>query len=119
MIRKKVPLTEQGHANAVRAPIFALLSAEAVSQVGNMMTVTAGPWFVQERTPPQMLGRTFGTLTALVYVGIPIGSVPAGVLVRAVGLVPTIAGMGANYLAVTLGMFFNPALKRMDAGRGL
>jgi hypothetical protein len=36
-----------------------------------------------------------------------------------VGLVSTIAGIGAIYPAVTLGMFFNPALKKVDAGRSL
>jgi hypothetical protein len=35
-------------------------------------------------------------------------------VVQQVGLVPTILGMGAIYLAVTLGMFFNPALRQMD-----
>ena len=35
-------------------------------------------------------------------------------MVQQVGLVPTILGMGAIYLAVTLGMFFNPALRQMD-----
>ena len=72
---------------------------------------------IQEKTPPQMLGRTFGTITALAYVGIPIGSVLAGVVVEGVGLVPTILGMGAIYLAVTVGMFFNLALRQMDAGK--
>ena len=71
---------------------------------------------IQERTPPQMLGRTFGTITALAYVGIPIGSILAGVFVEEVGLVPTILGMGAIYLVVTVSMFFNPALKQMDVG---
>ncbi len=42
---------------------------------------------------------------------------PLGV-VEGVGLVPTIVGMGAIYSVVTLGMFFNPALKQMAAGRG-
>jgi predicted MFS family arabinose efflux permease len=72
---------------------------------------------IQEKTPPEMLGRTFGTITALEYVGIPIGSILAGVVVEEVGLVPTILGMGAIYLAVTIGMFFNPALRQMDAGK--
>jgi hypothetical protein len=39
--------------------------------------------------------------------------------VQGVGPVPTIVGMGAIYLAVTLVMFFNPAPKQRDAGRGL
>ncbi len=43
-------MTEQGPAIADRAPIFALFSAEAVSQVGNTMTIVAGPWFVFQTT---------------------------------------------------------------------
>jgi hypothetical protein len=71
----------------------------------------------QENTPPQMLGRVFGALTALAQAGIPLGAVLAGFVVEGVGLVPTIVGMNAIYLAVTLGMFFNPAERRMDTGK--
>jgi hypothetical protein len=71
---------------------------------------------VQEKTPPQMLGRTFGTLTALAYAVMPLGLILPGVVVEGVGLVPTIIGMGAIYVAVTVSMFFNPALRQMDAG---
>ena len=39
--------------------------------------------------------------------------------VQGVWPVPTIVGMGAIYLALTLGMFFNPVPKQRDAGRGL
>ena len=70
---------------------------------------------IQERTP-ERLGRTFDTVTALAYVGIPIGSILAGVFVEEVGLIPTILGMGAIYSVVTLSMFFNPVLRQMDAG---
>jgi hypothetical protein len=38
-------------------------------------------------------------------------------VVEGLGLIPTILGMGAVYLAVTLGMFLNPALRQMDAGK--
>ena len=72
---------------------------------------------IQEHTPPQLLGRVFGALTALAQAGIPIGAVLAGVVVQQVGLVPTILGMGAIYLAVTLGMSFNQSLRQMDTGR--
>ncbi|MEO8608756.1 MAG: MFS transporter [Chloroflexota bacterium] len=33
-----------------RAPIYALLTANAISQVGNMMTAVAIPWFVLQTT---------------------------------------------------------------------
>jgi predicted MFS family arabinose efflux permease len=69
---------------------------------------------IQEKTPPQMYGRVFGTLNALAQAGIPLGAALAGFVVEGVGLVPTILGMGAIYLAVTVGMFFNPALRQMD-----
>jgi len=40
-------------------------------------------------------------------------------VVQGVGPVPTIVGMGAIYLALTLGMFFDPAPKRSTPGRRL
>jgi hypothetical protein len=64
-----------------------------------------------------VLGRVFGALTALAQAGIPIGSVLAGVVVQAAGLVPTIVGMGALYLLVPLSMVFNRSLRQMDAAR--
>ena len=45
-----MPVTEQGPAIADRTAVFALLSADSVSRVGNVMTVTARPWFVLETT---------------------------------------------------------------------
>jgi MFS family permease len=35
---------------ADRRPVSALLTAEGISQVGNMMTIVAGPWFVLQTT---------------------------------------------------------------------
>jgi MFS family permease len=37
-------------APADRRPVYALLTAEGISQVGNMMTIVAGPWFVLQTT---------------------------------------------------------------------
>ncbi|MDQ3864654.1 MAG: MFS transporter [Actinomycetota bacterium] len=72
---------------------------------------------IQENTPPQLLGRIFGAVNALAMAGIPLGAALAGFVVEGAGLVPTIVSMGAIYLIVTVGMFFNPALRHMDAGR--
>lgn len=68
----------------------------------------------QENTPQDMLGRVFGALTAIAQAAIPIGAVVAGVAVQGAGLIPTIVGMGIIYVAVMIGMFFNPALRGMD-----
>jgi predicted MFS family arabinose efflux permease len=48
----------------------------------------------QQNTPPQLLGRVFGALTAIAQAAIPIGAVVAGVVVQRAGLIPTILGMG-------------------------
>jgi predicted MFS family arabinose efflux permease len=102
---------------AATPPLGVVVAAAALA---GLIAGAINPLFetvIQEKTPPEMLGRTFGTLTALAYAGIPIGSILAGVFVEGMGLVPTILGMGAIYLAVTVGMFFNPALRQMDAGK--
>jgi hypothetical protein len=44
----------------------------------------------------------------------PIGAARVGVVVQRAGLVPTVLGMGAISLLVTLGMFFNRSLRQMD-----
>jgi hypothetical protein len=133
--RAATPPARQAPVVADQTGIFSLLAAEGVSQVGNMMTIVAGPWFVlettasaartgivsgplvifgtlamtpplgilvpagflgllfgpinppavpviQEHTPPQMLGRVFGALTAWAQAGIPVGAVLAGLAVQ-------------------------------------
>jgi MFS family permease len=71
----------------------------------------------QQNTPTHLLGRVFGALTTIAQAAIPIGAVVAGVAVQQAGLIPTIVGMGVVYVVVTIGMFFNPALRGMDVRR--
>jgi MFS family permease len=42
--------TDVAQAPANRRPVYTLLTAEGISQVGNMMTIVAGPWFVLQTT---------------------------------------------------------------------
>ena len=49
--------------------------------------------------------------------GILIGAVRVGEVVQRAGLVPTILGMGAIYLLVTLGMFYYEPAARARTGR--
>jgi predicted MFS family arabinose efflux permease len=102
---------------AATPPLAVVVTAGAL---GGLFAGPINPIYetvIQENTAPQMLGRVFGTLNALAQAGIPVGAALAGFVVEGVGLVPTILGMGAIYLAVTVGMFFNPALRQMDAGK--
>jgi MFS family permease len=78
---------------------------------------TVNPIFAtvtQENTPPHLLGRVFGVLTAIAQAAFPIGAVVVGVAVQGAGLIPTIVGMGVVYVLVMIAMFFNPALRGMD-----
>lgn len=69
----------------------------------------------QERTPSEIRGRVLGTINALFFAAIPLGMALGGFVVEGVGLKPTLIGMGLVYLALKSGMFFNPALREMDA----
>lgn len=53
-------------------------------------------------------------VTAIAQAAFPIGAVIVGLAVQQAGLIPTIVGMGAVYVVVTISMFFNPALRGMD-----
>jgi MFS family permease len=70
---------------------------------------------IQQQAPPHMLGRVFGTITAMAYAGIPLGAILAGVLIEQIGLIQTIVGMGALYLLVTGSAWFLPVLRGIDA----
>ena len=69
---------------------------------------------IQSNTPAAMLGRVFGTASALAQAGIPAGAALAGVVVQRAGLISTIVGMGSIYVALMLTMFLRPALRGMD-----
>ena len=113
----------------VSAPllIYATLAAtpplHVVAAAGALGGVIGGPinplyaTVIQEHAPPEMLGRVFGVLTALAMAGIPFGTALGGFMVEWVGVRATLLAMGACYLSVTLGMFFNPSLRGMDAKR--
>lgn len=69
---------------------------------------------IQERLPAEMRARVFGTISASILMGIPLGTFLSGFVVTWVGLQATLLIMGALYLAATLSLLVNPALKRME-----
>jgi len=69
---------------------------------------------LQQRTPPQMLGRVLGAGVSLSMVAVPIGMVLCGYALEIAGLRPTLAGISACYLAVGLISFLSPALRELD-----
>jgi MFS family permease len=69
---------------------------------------------LQERTPPQMLGRVLGAGVSLSMVAVPLGMVLCGYALEISGLRLTLAGISACYLAVGLISFLSPALRELD-----
>jgi len=73
---------------------------------------------LQERTPPQMLGRVLGAGVSLSMVAVPMGMVLCGYALEIVGLRLTLAGISVSYLAVGLLSFLTPALRELDKPHG-
>ncbi len=66
-----------------------------------------------ERIPADMRARVFGVMTAGVFLGMPLGGM-SGVLLERIGLTPTLVLVGVLYVATTLSLLFNPAVREMD-----
>jgi MFS family permease len=73
-----------------------------------------GDTVLQERTPPKMRARVFGTFSALIMVAVPLGTFVSGFVATWLGLPLTMMIMGALSLLSTLSLLFNPALKEMS-----
>jgi MFS family permease len=100
---------------SAQVPLFVVILA---ALIGGLAAGPVNPIIltvVQENTPPHLMGRVFGAATAFAQAGIPFGAVLAGLAIESAGLIPIIAVGGAVYLLVLGLMFFNPALRRMDA----
>ncbi|HEU5381844.1 MAG TPA: MFS transporter [Ktedonobacteraceae bacterium] len=69
---------------------------------------------VQERLPAEMRARVFGTISASILMGIPLGTFLSGYMVTWFGLQSTLLVMGILYLATTLSLLVNPALRKME-----
>jgi predicted MFS family arabinose efflux permease len=75
-------VARQQRATRDRRPILALLGANAVSQVGNSMTIMAGAWFVLETTGS---AAKVGFVSAALGVGAVVPAVLGGPLVDRLG----------------------------------
>jgi len=89
-------------AMAAGVPVPVLLAVLAVAGLAagsiNPLITTV----LYERVPRQLRARVLGAMTTGVSLGLPLGSLGAGVAVTAAGLVPVLLGVGAVYALVTL-----------------
>ncbi len=67
-----------------------------------------------ERVPIEMRARVFGTVTAGVFVGMPLGAIISGYFVTWIGIRYSLLVFGACYLIATLSLLVNPALREME-----
>lgn len=68
----------------------------------------------QERIPPAMSGRVFGTILAASNAAAPLGIIVAGYLADAVGLRPMLAGVAALMGLVAVAVLMTPTFREMD-----
>ncbi len=68
----------------------------------------------QERVPAPLRGRVFGSLSAGVLTGAPLGVLVAGVSIERIGMTTTLVTIAVFYLIVTVATAFNPATRLME-----
>jgi MFS family permease len=71
----------------------------------------------QERVPPELRGRVFGTVLSLVLVASPVGLLVGGLVAEVGGLEAGFALAFVLYSAITLAAALNPVLREMDLRR--
>ncbi len=112
---------------AIGAAIAALAALPPVPvMVGAMLLggLIAGPngplvsTVLQERTPPELRGRVFGTTTAVGFAAAPLGVLVAGYLVQAIGVQATLVGITTIFLGVAVALALDRGLRELDAPGG-
>jgi MFS family permease len=68
---------------------------------------------MQERIPATMRAKVFGSMSAGVLAGIPLGTFAGGYIAAWIGIRTTLILMGAIYLVTTGALLVNPAMKKM------
>jgi MFS family permease len=89
----------------------------AISTVGGVAGGVLNPIIgavAYERIPARLQARVLGTVKASAWLGIPFGSLLAGLLAESAGLTTTIAIAGVSYLVVTLMPFIFPAWRGLQ-----
>ncbi len=101
--------------------LLALMPPLGVLLLGTLIfSIGAGPLnpiigaVEYERIPADMRGRVFGVVTAVAWLAMPIGMLLGGVLIEKFGVQLLLIILGICYLATTLTMLVNPAIREMD-----
>jgi MFS family permease len=96
-------------------PLFPIMIAANVA-----IGIVAGPLnpmirtLLQERTPPELLARVFGTVVALAVLATPAGVLLAGYLIESIGVQNTIIAIAVGSVVVGGSLFFSRPLRTME-----
>ncbi|WP_256041491.1 MFS transporter [Cryobacterium sp. SO1] len=103
-------------AMAAAVPVPVLLAVLAVAGLAagsiNPLITTV----LYERVPRQLRARVLGAMTTGVSLGLPLGSLGAGVAVTAAGLAPVLLAVGAVYALVTLAPLMGGSWRNLEPG---
>jgi MFS family permease len=69
---------------------------------------------LQERTPPELRGRVFGTVIATALIAAPAGLLLAGLALETIGIRAVFGIMAGAFTLVTLVFFVQPSLRNME-----
>jgi hypothetical protein len=69
---------------------------------------------MQERTPPELLARLFGSLVALAMLDVPLGVLLAGYALELIGMQATLIIIAAGSVVVGVALFFNRSLHSIE-----
>lgn len=94
---------------AIAAMAFAGLAAGPINPL--ISTVA------YERIPADLRGRVLGTMTAGVFIALPVGILLGGYLVEWIGLGNALLAVGTAYVLLTGSLLTNRSLKAMNTGR--
>jgi MFS family permease len=108
---------------ALSLRFWALAAFPTLAAVLVVMTLTglaSGPLnpiistVAYERIPSNMRGRVLGSITAVAYLAMPVGMLLSGYVIELVNVQWLLIALGVCYLATTLTLAINPAIREMD-----
>ena len=100
-------------------PLAVMVGAKAISGIASGPLNPVIDTVFYERVPSGMRARVLGVTQAAAWVAMPLGVLIAGAVIEAVGLAPTLLGVGSLYLAVTLAAMALPGLRGLDERHSL
>jgi MFS family permease len=99
---------------ALVPPLWALVTIALIAGLGSGPINPIISTISYERIPVNYRGRVLGTMTAIAYIAMPLGTVLAGFALEWVGIRPLLLSLGVLYLVTIMVAMISPALRHMN-----